>query len=126
MRTAETSSQDGGIGKYTLLPLISKRRTTKNLKTKKHPELPENRTVWKSNNQGVKETFIQTGRRGGEGKPGWRGLTARQRTGEGQGGSWWTGQSLIHLQISQEEQLGSDTDHATQVSSAGKYPSSLI
>ena len=38
-----------------------------NLKTKKQPELPENQTVWKSNNQEVKEeTFIQTSRRGGE------------------------------------------------------------
>ena len=34
---------------------------------KKQPELLENGTVWKSNNQGVREeTFIQTGRRGGE------------------------------------------------------------
>ena len=34
-------------------------------KNKKQPELPENQTVWKSNNQGVKEeTFIQTDRRG--------------------------------------------------------------
>ena len=31
-----------------------------------HPELSENRTVWKSNNQGFKEaTFIQMDRRGG-------------------------------------------------------------
>ena len=35
------------------------------LKKKKQPELPENWTVWKSENQGVKEeTFIQTGMRG--------------------------------------------------------------
>ena len=41
-----------------------------NLKTKKQPELPENRTIWKSGNQGVtEETFIQTSRRGGDG---WR------------------------------------------------------
>ena len=33
------------------------------MKNKNQPELPENRTVWKSDNQGVKEdTFIQTGR----------------------------------------------------------------
>ena len=38
------------------MPLCTtKRRTTKNLKIKKQPELPENRTVWKSDNQGVKE-----------------------------------------------------------------------
>ena len=47
-------------------------------------EQPENRTVWKSDNQGVKEeTFIQTSRRGGDGQLGWRGLAARQH--------WWTG-----------------------------------
>ena len=32
--------------------------------------MPENWTVWKSNNQGVKEeTFIEAGRRGGDGQP---------------------------------------------------------
>ena len=42
--------------------------------------MPENQTLWKSNNQGVKEeTFIQTGRRGGDRLPGQRGLMARQR-----------------------------------------------
>ena len=36
-------------------------------KNKKQPELTENRTIWKSDNQGIKEeTFIQTGRRGKE------------------------------------------------------------
>ena len=60
-----TSSQDGGIGRYTVPPHITKRRTTTNLKTKKQPELTENLTVWKLDNQGVKEeTFIQTNRRG--------------------------------------------------------------
>ena len=29
-----TSSQDGGIGRYTLAPCVTKRRTTTNLKTK--------------------------------------------------------------------------------------------
>ena len=42
--------------------------------------LPENLTVWNSDNQGVKEeTFIQTGSRGGEDS--W------------QGGDWRTGAS---------------------------------
>ena len=40
------------------------KKDNNNLKTKQ-PEVTENRTVWKSNNQGLKEeTFIQTGRRG--------------------------------------------------------------
>ena len=52
-------------------PLTTKRRTTTNFKNKKQPELTENRTVWKSDNQGVKEeTFIQTSRRGGDGQLG--------------------------------------------------------
>ena len=56
---SRTSSQDGGIGRYTLLRHTTKRSTTTNLK-QKQPELTENQTVWKSNNQGVKEeTFIQ-------------------------------------------------------------------
>ena len=43
----------------------------------------------KSNNQGVKEeTFIQTGRRGRDGQPGWRGLMAR----------WWLAEQVVpHL-----------------------------
>ena len=44
-----------------------------NLKTnkqKKQSELPENCTVWKSNNRGLKEeTFIQTGRRNRDRQP---------------------------------------------------------
>ena len=36
-------------------------------KNKKQPDLTENKTVWKSDNQEVKEeTFNQTSRRGGE------------------------------------------------------------
>ena len=38
----------------------------------------------------------------------------------GRGSSWQTGQSHICVQISREEQLGSETDHATQGSSMGK------
>ena len=53
-----TSSQDGGVGTHIVPPHTTKRTAT-NLKTKKPPELPENQTVWKSDNQGVKETFIQ-------------------------------------------------------------------
>ena len=45
-------------------------------KKKEQPELPENETAWKSDNQGVKdETFIQTGRRGR--KLAWRGCETR-------------------------------------------------
>ena len=55
-------------------------KENKQFKDKKQPELPENQTVWKSNNQGVKEeTFIQTGRRDEDGQPGWREYAAK----------WW-------------------------------------
>ena len=57
------SGQDGGIGRNALLPRTTKRRITQ-FKNNKQPEVPENQTAWNSNNQGVKETFIQTGRRG--------------------------------------------------------------
>ena len=50
-----TCSQDGGIGRYTVLPCTTKRKIQTNLKNKKQPELTENQTVWKSDNQGVKE-----------------------------------------------------------------------
>ena len=41
IKKLRTSSQDGGIGRYALLPCTTKRRTTTNLKTKP-PEMPEN------------------------------------------------------------------------------------
>ena len=50
---------------------------------KKQPQLTENQTVWKSDNQGVKEeTFFQTSRRSGDGQPG--------REDSQQGGDWKT------------------------------------
>ena len=68
----KTSGQDGGVGRYTLPPHTTKRRTTTNLKTKNNQNC--------QNNQGVKEeTFIQTGRRGGDRQLGQRGCTARQQ-----------------------------------------------
>ena len=48
----------------------NQKKDNNKFKNKKQPELTENRTVWKSNNQGVKEeTFIQTGRRARDWKP---------------------------------------------------------
>ena len=60
-------------------PCTTKSRANNKFKNKKVPEVPETITVWKSNNQGVKEkTFIQTGRWGGDRQPGQRGREARQ------------------------------------------------
>ena len=59
------------------LRLLAQPKGQQQFKNKKQPELTENRTAWKSNNQGDKEeTFIQTGRRGRVGQPGQRGLAA--------------------------------------------------
>ena len=52
-------------------PRTTKRKDNNKFKSKKQPELTENRTVWKPDNQGVKEeTLTQTGRRGGDRQPG--------------------------------------------------------
>ena len=108
-----TSGQDGGIGRHTVPPRTTKRRTTTNLKTKKQSELPGNRTLWKFDNQGVEEeTFIQTGRRGRDGQLGWRRLMARWRL---QDGDWWSGWSHLCVRINWEEWRGSETDLATRV-----------
>ena len=67
--------------------LLAQPKEGQQFKNKKQPELTENLTVWKSNNQGVKEeTFIQTGRRGGDGHMGredlWQGGGWRTRAGK--------------------------------------------
>ena len=59
----------------------SKKKDNTNFKTKNTPELPENQTIWKFDNQGIKEeTFIQTGRRARDGQLGQRGCAARRQT----------------------------------------------
>ena len=65
---------------------------------KKQPELTENQTVWKSDNQGVKEeTFIQTGRRVGDGQLGgedlWQGSGCR--TGAGKAAAGGSGEAAV-------------------------------
>ena len=95
------SGQDGGIGRHTVPPCTTK-RTTANLKTKNN-RTALNQTVWKSDNQGVKEeTFIQTFiKRGGDGQLG-RGTGSKVAgVGPRQGGGWWSGWSQIHMQINQ-------------------------
>ena len=59
-------------------PCTTKRRKTTNLKTKNNQNCQKIK-LWKSDNQGVKEeTFIQTGRKGGDGQTGWSRLATRQ------------------------------------------------
>ena len=64
----------------TLCLFAQPKERQQQFKNEKQPELTENRTVWKSDDQGDKEkTFIQTSRRGGDGQQGQRGLGARWR-----------------------------------------------
>ena len=73
-------------------------------KNKNQPHLPENRTLWKSDNQGVKEeTFMQTGMRGRDRQlGGTHGHMARWQTRQAR--LWLADQqSHKHVQISLEE-----------------------
>ena len=86
-RRRRASGQDGGEGRHTVSPPTTKRRTTTILK-QKTTTTDRNRITRKSDNQGdMEETFIQTGRRGRDGKPGWMGLVATGPDPE-TGGLW--------------------------------------
>ena len=77
---SKTVFQDGGVGRYTLPPCTTKRRTTTNLKTKNNQNYQK---IELSGSPIIKELIIQTGGRGRDGQPGQRGLG-------GQGSGWWT------------------------------------
>ena len=92
----------------TLHLLAQPKEGSQQFKNKKQPELTENQTAWKSDNRGNKEeTFIQAGRRGGDGQQGgkdsqqnsgwitWVGKAAAGR----QGGGLQTEGSHIFVQI---------------------------
>ena len=83
----------------TLFLSHNQKKDNNKFKNKNQPELPGNRTVWKSDNQGIKEeTFTQTSRRGRDGQLG--GEDSQQ------GGGWRTGQPHIPVKINWEERLG--------------------
>ena len=107
-------SKDGGIGRNAS---HNQKKDNNKFKNKKQPELPEHQTAWNSDNQGGKETFIQTSRKCGDGQPGgedvWQG--GRLCCGEEAGGLG----SATFTQISREEQLGSETDLEAQGFSMG-------
>ena len=84
--------------------------------------MPENRSVWNSNDQELKKKHsfrmvggVETGSWGGE-DAARRGLEDWGR----QGGGWQSGWSYICVRINQEEQVGCETDHFTQSPSMGK------
>ena len=71
MQKSETrppgSGQDGRIGRNAS---HNQKTGSNQFRNNKQPELAENQTAWNSDNQGVKETFIQTSRRGRDGQLG--------------------------------------------------------
>ena len=100
---------------------LHNRKDNKKFKNTKQPELTLNQTVWKSDNQGVKEeTFIQTGSRGRDRKSGWKGRMTGQQQADQARQPLLEGAVHIYMCINWEEQLGSKTDQATQGSSARK------
>ena len=109
------SGQDGGIGRLALLPHTIKRRTTKKLKTKNNQNCQEIELYASPTTEELKKKHSSS-LVGGVEVGSWGGKVvdrpARHR--------------LVDLvvphshRISQEEQLGSKTDRATQGSSAGK------
>ena len=105
------SSQDGGIGRYTLLPHTTKRITT-NLKTKNNQNCQKIKLYESLTTKELKKKHSSKLIGGAE-----TGSWGRE---EWQGHSWRVGQSYICVQINGEEQLGRETDCATQGSSVGK------
>ena len=108
-----TSGLDGAVGRYTLPPCTTKRRSTANLKTENNQNCQKIK-LYRS--LATKESKKKHSFRRVEGVE--TGSQGREDTR--QGGSWRTRWSHIWMQINLEEKLGSETDHETQGSSAGK------
>ena len=115
-----TSIQGGGVSRYTLPPCTNKRRTT-NLKTK------NNQTCQKIKLYGsptTKELKRKHSSRlvGGAETGGWGGEDSHQGSRRSWWARWWLAKLAVpHCeQINQEKQPGSETNHSTQGSSAGK------
>ena len=76
----------------TLCLLSQPKEGQQQFKNKEQPELRENQTVWKSDNQGDKEeTFIQTGSRGADGQPDGEDECQGCGWGTQRGGGLWSG-----------------------------------
>ena len=105
-----TSDQDGGIDRYALLPHTTKRGTTTNLKTKNNQNCQKIELCGSLKTKELKKKHSP--RLVEEAETGSWGTEDPQ-----QGGGWWTRWSHICVWVNQEEQLGSETDCATQGSS---------
>ena len=99
-------------------PRTTKRRTTTNLKTKNNQNCQKIKLHGSLTTKELKKkySFRQAG---GADTGSWVERT-HGNMAAGQGNSWKSGQSHICMQIKQEEQLGSKTDHTNQGSSMGK------
>ena len=105
--------QDRGMGRYTVSPCTTKRRATTNLKTKNNQNCQKIELYGSLTTRELKKKHSSRLVGGAE-------MGSRGEEDVWQDGSWWTGRFHIHVQISLEEQLGSEADHATQGSSARK------
>ena len=99
---AGTSGQDGGIGRYTLPPHATKRRTTTNLKTKNHKNCQKIELYGNPTTKKLKKKH------------------SSRLAGRVEMGSWQIRISHIRMQISREKQLGSEAHLTAQDSSVGK------
>ena len=68
----------------------NQKKDNNQFKNSEQAELSENQTPWNSDNPGVKETFIQTGRRGGDGQSGGQDPQQSQTTGKVGVADWKT------------------------------------
>ena len=109
----------GGIGRYTVPPCTTKRRTTTNLKTKKTQNCQKIELYESPTNKEWKKHSSRLVGGADMGSQGRRTCKKVAAGGMGRwGGSWWTG-IPIHMRISWQEQLGSEIDSITQGSSVG-------
>ena len=106
-------SQDGGIGRHTVPPHTTKRRTTTNLKTTNNQNLQKIELYGSPTTKELKKKHSSRPV-GGVEMGSWG-----EEDSQGDSG-WQTGWSHICMKINWEEQLGSEIDCRTHGSSLGK------
>ena len=103
-----------------MLPHITKRRATTILKTKTNQNCQKIKLYVSTTTKELDKKHSSQLVGGAEvGSQGAEDAHQSDRLGR-RGGSWWTRRSHSCVQINQEEQLGSETDCATQGSSMGQ------
>ena len=118
----KTSGQDGGVGRYTLPPCTTKRRTTTNLKMKNNQNCQKIKLYGNPTSKELKKkhssrTVGEAERGSWGGEDAWQGGSGRT----GLGRCWLADQEVSNWCVdNQEEQPGSETHHALQGSSMWK------